>query len=113
MLAGIAEQAEGADLIEFGDDRALVGAVLDVLLELLERRQRRQRGASALALGHGEVNEAHAVVQLEGGVSEAGGLGAAELVVDGADELLVLLDALGLDPIANHDLSHLDDLLVS
>jgi hypothetical protein len=88
MLAGIADQAERPDLIEFGDDRTLVGAVLDVLLELLGRPQLRQRAASALALGHREVNEAHAVVQLEGGVAEAGGLDAAELVVDGADELL-------------------------
>jgi hypothetical protein len=52
------------------------------------------------------VYEAHAFVALECGVAEACGLGPTELVGDGADELLVLLDPLGIDLVASHELSH-------
>src|SRR5919198_5693850 len=108
MLGQIAKQAIRADLLDRGDDGSLVGAILDVLLELLERVHLGQGTALAVALGHRDVDEAHAVVLLEGRVPEAGGLGVVELVVDGPDELLVLLDPVGLDLVANQYLSHLD-----
>src|SRR5215216_4201991 len=96
--------AKRADLAELGDDRGFVAAVVDVLLEPLERRDLRQ-GAVPI-LGRCEVDEADAVGELEGRVAKPGGLTAVQLVVDGAHEPLVLSRPVGLDLVANHDLSH-------
>jgi hypothetical protein len=56
----------------------------------------------------GEMDERHAVGQLEGGVVRAVGLRGSELLVHGADELLDLGDAVGVYPVPNHHIRHFD-----
>ena len=58
------------------------------------------------AVGVGEVDEGDAVGQLERRVAQPARLDAVELLVDGADELLVASDLLGLDLVADHDAGH-------
>jgi hypothetical protein len=52
------------------------------------------------------MDEADAVVQPKRGVAKTGGLRALQLVVDAADELLVLGYPIGLELVANHYLPH-------
>lgn len=61
---------------------------------------------SVLGLVRGEVDEAHAVVELERCVVKPGGVLLVQLGVDGADELFVLRRSLGLDLVANNDVLH-------
>ena len=70
-LALAAEEVVGPDLTQLGDDRRLVAAVADVLLEPPERFQLGQRGLPVVALGRGEVDERHPVVELERRVVES------------------------------------------
>jgi hypothetical protein len=51
-------------------------------------------------LGRGEVDEAHAVLQLERRVAKSGRFAAPQVLVDRADELLVLRRPIGLDLVA-------------
>src|SRR5919204_2566833 len=104
-LSLAAEDRVGADLGERADDGGFVAAVGDVFLEALERPQIRERAWSIVVVC-GEVEEIDAVIEPEGGVVKAGRLRLIQLRVDGADELLVLGRALGLDPVANDELLH-------
>src|SRR5438552_3690673 len=90
----VVEQAERADPGQLGDRRWLVAAVLDVPLELLERAHLRQRILPLL--GRSDVDEAHAVIELERGVLEAVGPRLPQLLVNRPHQSLVLLDPVGL-----------------
>ena len=99
--AGPSVLKRAAPLLALG---AAKKAVADAGLEAGEGLDLRQR--VALILDRRDVDEADAVVEPERRVAEALRPAAGELVVDGADELLVLVDAIGLDLVAHHDLPH-------
>src|SRR6266516_6545722 len=69
----LAEGAVGADLADGAHDRAFFAAVVDVLLEALECLHLREWTSSVICVVGGEVDEAHAVVELERRVVEPGG----------------------------------------
>src|SRR3954464_10220269 len=91
--------------MELGDDRRLVAALAHVLLERLEGGDVREGVTPRFR--RGDMDEADTVVELEGRIAQPVGLGAVELLVDSADELLVLGNPVRLDPVANHHASHL------
>src|SRR5919204_4217494 len=106
-----AEDRVGADLGERADGGGFVAAVGDVFLEALQGLDVRERAWSIVVV-RGEVEEADAVVESEGGVVKAPRLRLMQLRVDGADELLVLGRTLGVDPVANDDLLHCETSLI-
>src|SRR6516225_9152926 len=99
------EEAVGADLLSLAHLRLLLAAVGDVALELLKRRHLGKR--VRIRVGPGDVDEADAVIEQEGRVAKTGWLGALELVVDGPNELEVLLGAVGLHLASGNHLVHL------
>src|SRR5262249_10193524 len=60
-----------------------------------------------IRVGPGDVDEADAVIEQEGRVAQTVRLGALELVVDGPNELEVLLGPVGLDLVSGNHLVHL------
>ena len=61
---------------------------------------------AGVALGLGDVDEGHLVVQPQRGVTEAVGLGAVKFGVDSADELGVGPGLAGRGPVADDALRH-------
>src|SRR6266511_2536675 len=102
----LGKEAVGADLADGAHDGAFFAAVVDVLLEALECGYVRQRTWSVLGVGRGDVDKAHAVVELERRVTEPGWLRLVQFGVHRPDELLVLGPPLGLDLVANNDVLH-------
>src|SRR3954468_7601988 len=86
----LGDEAVGADLAGGARDGPLVAAVVDVLLEALERLHLRQGAPSVLGIVRGDVNEADAVVELERRVMKSGRPRLMQLGVDISDELFVL-----------------------
>ena len=91
--------------------RRLLAAAWEVGEEALERVQAGQW--LGLALVERDVDEGDPVVELEGRVVQALGARLRGLGVDVADELQVLLHAVGLHPVAGDDSDHLQLLIPS
>jgi len=81
--------------------------VRDALLEPRERLDLTERVSPVRGLNRRDVDEAHAVLQLERRVPEPCGRGTVELLVDRPDELLIGLHLVGLHRVAHDHTPHL------
>jgi hypothetical protein len=89
-------------------DWLLVAPVRDAGLELLEGRNLGQRHLGLAAVLDHHVQKRHTVLEPEAGISEPG---VADLIERGEhllDELLVLVGAIGLRSVTDHDGGHVD-----
>jgi hypothetical protein len=77
-------------------------------VEGLERVELPARDVPVLVVVPDEVDEADAVVELEGGISESGGLDFVEFGEHGSHELLVVRRVIGLDGVSHHMHGHVE-----
>src|SRR5262249_5307864 len=93
------------DFAPTGGDRRFVAALPGIPLEGAESGGVHHRGLPVLGLRCGEVDEADAVVEDEGGVANPRGCGFVEFLVDPLHELFVARRLIRLDLVAHHGLS--------
>src|SRR5438105_7118359 len=96
------EESIRSDLRQLDTCGRNLAAVLDAFGEGLERGQRGQRVRAIGLFVRDDVDEAHAVAELEGSVVQSLGLRLFEGVVDGLGKALVLGDTVGLELVADH-----------